>query len=57
VDDLNIDDYGNVIPPTIDPPILSTRGYLPVTKEEIKKLFQKISGPKNQYKYVKKVGK
>ena len=54
--DLNLDDHGNPIPPPVDPPVLSTRGYLPVTKEEIKKLFQRVSGAKNQYKSVKKVG-
>lgn len=35
--------------------MLSTRGYLPITKKEIKKIFQKVSGGRNQFKYVKKV--
>ena len=53
---LDRDELGNALPPSVDPPVLSTRGYLPVTKAEIKKIFQKVSGGKNQFKYVRKVG-
>jgi hypothetical protein len=56
VGDLETDETGNPIPPSVDPPVLSTRGYLPITKDEIKKIFRKVSGSRNQFKYVKKVG-
>jgi hypothetical protein len=55
-EDFELDELGNPVPPPVDPPVLSTRGYLPITKEEIKKIFQKVSGTRNQFKYVKKVG-
>jgi hypothetical protein len=53
---LEMDDDGNPVPPPVDPPVLSTRGFLPVTKAEARKLFQRVAGTRNQFKFVTKVG-